>query len=655
MTGPSTAAPSRFEHLPVAVFPDSAQASKAVARDMAALIRSRPAGGRPAVLGLATGSTPLGLYAELVRLHREEGLSFANVVTFNLDEYYRIEPSNPRSYRHFMQAHLFDHVDIPPASTHVPDGMLPLSEVDAHCRAYEEKIQALGGIDFQILGIGRTGHIGFNEPGSARRSRTRIVTLDSLTRRDASGDFGGEEHTPRHAITMGVRTILDARRIVLMAWGQHKAEIVRDAVEGQVTPQVTASFLQEHDQVHFVIDRAAAGALTRYRTPWLLGALSDQGLEWDPAMVRRAIIWLSQLRKKAILKLTDEDYNEAGLEDLLRIQGSAYEVNLAGFYQLQHTITGWPGGRDPGRTKAGDAPARPLKAPSAGVFPKRILVLSPHPDDDVIGMGGTLCRLVEHGHEVHVAYQVSGASAVSDDVLARSLRFTLDAELADGPATAALRALCAQHESAGSLPESKEVMRLKGLVRRQEAFAAARVCGVAPQRLHFLDLPFYRSATGRRRQLGEEDGVIMRELLGGIRPHQIFAAGDLDDPHGTHRLCLHALRDALGRLASEPWVGESELWLYRGAWSEWSADEIDLAVPLSPREVLRRRRAIFCHETQKDLALFLGDDRREFWQRSEDRSRRLAETYNALGLAEYEAIEAFKRYAPDEFLRDLPL
>ncbi len=655
MTGPPTAAPSRFEHVPLAVFPSSAEASRSVAGEIAALIRERRAAKRTAVLGLATGSTPLGLYAELVRMHREEGLSFSNVVTFNLDEYFPIQPGSPRSYRHYMQSHLFDHVDIPPSGINMPDGTAPPAALDARCREYEERIQAAGGIDFQVLGIGRTGHIGFNEPGSPRRSRTRLVTLDSLTRRDAAGDFGGEEHTPRYAVTMGVRTILEARRIVLMAWGQHKAEIIRAAVEGAVTPQVTASFLQEHDQIQFVIDRAAAGALTRYRTPWLLGALSDQGLEWDPGMMRRAIIWLSQLRKKAVLKLTDDDYNEAGLQDLLRIHGPAYEVNLAGFYQLQHTITGWPGGRDPKRTKPGDAPVRPLRAPSAGVFPKRVLVLSPHPDDDVIGMGGTLCRLVEHGHEVHVAYQVSGAYAVSDEALARALRFVGDSGLASPENVGRLRALCATHQSTGSLPESPDVHHWKGLVRRQEALAAARVCGASPGNLHFLELPFYNAGPGSRRLLGDGDRSIMRRLLEDIRPHLIFAAGDLDDPHGTHRLCLHALRDALSSLSSEPWVRECELWLYRGAWSEWSADEIDLAVPLSPQEVLRRRRAIFCHETQKDMALFLGDDRREFWQRSEDRSRRLAETYNALGLAEYEAIEAFKRYAPEEFLRDLHL
>jgi glucosamine-6-phosphate deaminase len=655
MTGPSTATPSRFEHVPVAVFQSSAEASRSVAGQIAALIRARKAEDKTAVLGLATGSTPLGLYAELVRMHREEGLSFSNVVTFNLDEYYPIQPGHPRSYRHFMQAHLFDHVDIAAANTHVPDGAVPSAEVDAHCLAYERMIMDAGGIDFQVLGIGRTGHIGFNEPGSAKRSRTRRVTLDPVTRRDASGDFGGEVNTPRYAVTMGVRTILDARRIVLMAWGQHKAEIVRAAVEGPVTPQVTASFLQEHDHVHFVIDRAAAGALTRHSTPWLLGDLGDQGLAWDAAMTRRAIIWLSQRLSKAVLKLTDEDYNEAGLDDLLRIHGSAYEANLAGFYQLQHTITGWPGGRDPARTRPGDAPVRPLHAPSAGVFPKRVLVISPHPDDDVIGMGGTLCRLVEHGHEVHVAYQVSGANAVSDEALTRALRFTGDSGLVNMAAAYKLDALCAAHDAGEPLPNTDEIVGWKGLVRRQETLAAARVCGVPAARLHFLNLPFYHERPGMRRQLGDEDGRIMRGILGDVRPHLIFAAGDLDDPHGTHRLCLNALRDALAGMSGEGWVSETELWLYRGAWSEWTADEIDLAVPLSPMEVLRRRRAIFCHETQKDMALFLGDDRREFWQRSEDRSRRLAETYNALGLAEYEAIEAFKRYAPGEFLRDLHL
>ena len=644
-----------YEHVPLAVFGSSADASRAVAQELAALIRARQREQRPVVLGLATGSTPIAFYAELVRLHREEGLSFAHVITFNLDEYYPLAPDHPQSYRHFMRTHLFDHIDVRPENTHVPSGLVAQAEVDAHCRAYEEQIRAAGGIDFQILGIGRTGHIGFNEPGSPAHSRTRLVTLDPLTRRDAAGDFGGEEHTPRYALTMGVRTILEARRVVLLAWGQHKAGIVRTAVEGAVSAQVTATFLQEHDNVLYVLDHAAAGGLTRYRTPWLLGPLADQGLGWDERMTRRAILWLSQLRQKAILKLTDDDYNEAGLQDLVRIRGSAYETNRTGFYQMQHTITGWPGGRDPRRTQPGDAPARPLRALSAGVFPKRVLVLSPHPDDDVISMGGTLCRLVEHGHDVHVAYQVSGANAVSDETLWRKLLFARDTALAAGAPLAQVDAWCRTYEAEGTLPPAPELKAWKGLIRRHEATAAARVCGVAPANLHFLDLPFYNATTIKGRRIGPEDVERMHALLAGLQPHLIYAAGDLDDPHGTHRLCLHALHLTLARSAREPWVAETELWLYRGAWAEWELDEIDLAVPLSPQEVLRRRRAIFRHETQKDQAVFPGDDQREFWQRTEDRSHRLAETYNALGLAEYEAIEAFKRYAPDDFLRNVQL
>jgi glucosamine-6-phosphate deaminase len=655
MISQSLLAASRFEHAPVAAFADSLEASQATAAEVAALIRSRQSAGRTAVLGLATGSTPVSFYAELVRLHREEGLSFANVVTFNLDEYYPIAPEHPQSYHRFMREHLFDLVDLPRDQIHLPDGTVPKAGIDAHCAAYEEMIQAAGGIDFQILGIGRTGHIGFNEPGSPRRSLTRLITLDPLTRRDAAGDFGGDDHTPRFALTMGVRTILAARRVVLMAWGQHKAEVVRTALEGEISAQVTASFLQEHDHAVFVLDHAAAGALTRYRTPWLLGPLEEQGLAWDERMTRRAILWLSQHRQKAILKLTDDDYNEAGLQDLLRAHGSAYESNLAGFYQLQHTITGWPGGRDPQRTRPGDALVRPLRAASAAIYPKRVLVLSPHPDDDVISMGGTLCRLVDQGHEVHIAYEVSGAGAVADEAVWRALAFLRDSGLAEGGSAAQVRGLCSALESGAPLPEGAPLAQWKALIRRHEAVSAARVCGVPSGQLHFLDLPFYDAGSPRNRKTGPRDVAAVSRLLGQVRPHLIYAAGDLDDPHGTHRLCLRVLRDALAALAAESWLRDAELWLYRGAWAEWALDEIDLAVPLSPQEVLRRRRAIFRHETQKDQALFLGTDQREFWQRTEDRSRHLAQAYNALGLAEYEAIEAFKRWAPDEFVRQAAL
>jgi glucosamine-6-phosphate deaminase len=645
---------SRFEHAPVAAFADSLEASRAIAAEIAALIRARQAEGRQAVLGLATGSTPVSLYAELVRLHREEGLSFANVVTFNLDEYYPIAAAAPQSYHRFMRENLFDLIDLPPTQYHLPDGTVPKAGIDAHCAAYEARIRAAGGIDFQILGIGRTGHIGFNEPGSARRSVTRLVTLDPVTRRDAARDFSGEDHTPRAAITMGVRTILGARRLVLMAWGQHKAEVVRIALEGEMSAQVPATFLQEHDNVVFVLDHAAAGALTRHRTPWQLGPLEEQGLAWDERMTRRAILWLSQRCQKAILKLTDDDYNEAGLQDLLQAHGSAYETNLAGFYQLQHTITGWPGGRDPQRTRPGDALVRPLRAPSAAVYPKRVLVLSPHPDDDVISMGGTLCRLVDQGHEVHIAYEVSGAGAVADEAVWRALAFLRDSGLAKGSGNQ-VQELCSALETGAALPDSARLLQWKALIRRHEAVAAARVCGVPAARLRFLDLPFYDAASARNRKTGPRDVEIVRELLADVRPHLIYAAGDLDDPHGTHRLCLRVLREALAASAAEPWIRETELWLYRGAWAEWALDEIDLAVPLSPQEVLRRRRAIFRHETQKDQALFLGPDQREFWQRTDDRSRHLAQAYNALGLAEYEAIEAFKRWSPDAFVRQATL
>lgn len=643
----------RFEHAPIAVFPLSRDASLAVAAEIAALIRTRARESRPCVLGLATGSTPVSVYAELVRLHREEGLSFKNVTTFNLDEYHPLSPDRPQSYRRFMQHHLFDHIDIDPARTHVPSGTVPKADVDAHCAAYEEAMRAAGGLDLQLLGIGRTGHIGFNEPGSPRHSLTRLVALDPLTRRDAAGDFGGDDATPRHAITMGVKSILGARRLILMAWGQHKADIVRAAVEGEVSSHVTASFLQEHPNAVFVLDAAAAGSLTRHRTPWMLGPLEEQGLAWDERMTRRAILWLSQLRQKPILKLTDDDYNEAGLQDLLRTHGSAYEANLVGFYQMQDTITGWPGGRDPRKARPGAAPVRPLRAKSAEVFPKRVLVLSPHPDDDVISMGGTLCRLVDHGHEVHIAYEVSGANAVSDEVVWSKLAFVRDSGLADAQLSARLAELC-QALTNGNAPASRELDAWKGLIRRHEAMSAARVCGVPEKQVHFLDLPFYNAAP-RSRHYGAEDVARLRALLDRVQPHLVYAAGDLDDPHGTHRLCLHVLRDALARAAAErsAWFSQTELWLYRGAWAEWPLDEIDLAVPLSPQEVLRRRRAIFRHETQKDQALFLGEDRREFWQRTEDRSRRLAQAYNALGLAEYEAIEAFRRYAPDEFVKSV--
>ncbi len=638
---PATDSQVMFEKIPTAVYRDSAAASRAVAAEIADLIRAAARKSRPCVLGLATGSTPVGVYNELVRLHREEGLSFKHVITFNLDEYYPMQPMELQSYHRFMREHLFDHVDIEPRNIHIPDGTLPMEQVHEYCAAYERAIAEAGGIDLQLLGIGRTGHIGFNEPGSGRDSRTRLITLDKVTRLDAASDFFGEEHVPRRAITMGVGTILSARRVVLLAFGEHKASVVAQAVEGPVTPAVAASFLQSHPNAQFILDEAAAAELTRYKTPWAVGAV-----DWNDAMIRKATIWLARRLQKPILKLTDEDYNEAGLQDLVASRaGGAYEINVDVFRQLQETITGWPGGKPDSRKRPGD-----IDRPTDRTFPKRVLVFSPHPDDDVISMGGTLIRLVDQGHEVHVAYQTSGNIAVFD---ADALRFAdFAAEYIKlfgigGEEKAERFEERVEQFIASKQPgqvDSPELQRVKALIRRGEARAAGRECRIPVDRLHFLDLPFYETGTVRKRPLGEEDIQITIDLLQKIRPHQVYAAGDLSDPHGTHRVCLQAVFRAFERLKDEAWVRECEVWLYRGAWQEWEPEQIEMAVPLSPQELMRKRNAIFRHQSQKDKAMFPGTDQREFWQRAEQRNRATAQLYDQLGLAEYEAIEGFVRW-----------
>ncbi len=627
------------ERIPTRVFPSAEEVSVAVARDIATLIRERAAAGRTAVLGLATGSTPMSVYAELVRLHQEEGLSFRNVVTFNLDEYYPMRPDSLQSYRRFMQEHLFDHVDIAPANIHVPDGMLPVNQVQSYARAYEEAIRNAGGVDYQMLGIGRTGHIGFNEPGSAADSRTRLITLDRVTRLDAASDFFGEEFVPRRAITMGVGTILDARRVVLIAFGEHKAAVVAEAVEGPVTPKVAASYLQRHANAEVVLDEAGAAELTRFRSPWLLGPV-----EWGPASIRKAAVWLSRKLEKPILKLTDEDYNESGLQDLAAARGPAYEINIDVFRGLAETITGWPGGKPDELKRPGD-----IDRPTDAVFPKRILVFSPHPDDDVISMGGTLIRLQDQGHEVHVAYQTSGNLAVFDSDALRFADFATDFNaLFDIGADAAERIEShietALRQKQPGQADTAEVRQIKTLIRRGEARAAGRDSGIPAERLHFLDLPFYETGTVRKRPLGEGDVRIVADILEQIRPHQIYAAGDLSDPHGTHRVCLAAILQAFDQVRGEPWFAGCEVWLYRGAWQEWEPERIEMAVPLSPEEVVRKRNAIFKHQSQKDRAMFPGTDEREFWQRAEARNRETARLYDRLGLAEYAAIEGFVRW-----------
>ena len=633
---------ARFERIPCRVHRHAGDASCAVAAEIADLIRARAAEGKSCVLGLATGSTPVGVYGELVRLHQEEGLSFKHVVTFNLDEYFPMQPDELQSYVRFMHEHLFDHVDIEPQNIHIPDGTLAEEQVDDHCQKYEEAIRNAGGIDIQLLGIGRTGHIGFNEPGSGRDSRTRMITLDRVTRRDAASDFFGDENVPRRAITMGVGTILEARKVFLMAFGEGKAAVVAKAVEGEISAIIAASYLQEHPHAEFVLDTAAAEGLTRRASPWLAGPLA-----WDAQLIRKAVIWLAAKVQKPILKLTEEDYNEEGLQDLLASRGRAYDINLEVFRALQKTITGWPGGKPNEQRRDGDAPCVDYR-----VFPKRALIFSPHPDDDVISMGGTLIRLVDQGHEVHVAYQTSGNIAVFDDDAVRFMDFAAEFNRHFGidlARTAELEAhidAFVNHKEPGQV-DSPEVQSIKGLIRRSEARAATRCSGVPENQLHFLDMPFYETGRVRKKPLGDEDIAITVELLRKIKPHLIYAAGDLSDPHGTHRTCLTAILKACQVVADDDWYEQCTVWLYRGAWQEWAPDQIEMAVPLSPQELLRKRAAIFKHESQKDKALFPGPDPREFWQRAEQRNRSTAELYDALGLAEYEAIEGFVRWKGD--------
>ncbi len=636
------------EKIPVTVYTSSAAASRAVAQEIAQLIRDKAARGERCVLGLATGSTPTGVYDELVRLHKLDGLSFANVTTFNLDEYYPMKPDELQSYIRFMREHLFDHIDIDPQNAHVPDGTIPRDRVHEYCQQYERMIKEAGGLDYQILGIGRTGHVGFNEPGSPRDSRTRLITLDRVTRMDAASDFFGEWNVPRKAITMGVDTILNAKKVVLMAWGEHKAPVIKRAVEGEVTAQVAASFLQQHANARIVLDSAAAAELTRFKTPWLLGSMEDFGLTWDTANTRRATIWLAMTLKKPLLKLTDEDYNEHGLQELSASRGGAYDINIEVFRALQATITGWPGGKPHKHAEVGP-PGPQFAHHSPEIFPKRVVIFSPHPDDDVISMGGTLIRLCEQGHDVHVAYQTSGNIAVFDQAAIRHADFVREyaqafglGERQAGRIESLIESFVKQKKP-GEV-DAPELQKIKTLIRRTEARAAARFSGVKEEHIHFLDMPFYETGRVRKKPLSEDDIQIVMALLEDVRPHQIYAAGDLSDPHGTHRVCLHAIIEAMARLKDRPWMKQCDVWLYRGAWQEWGVEEIEMAVPLSPDEVLRKRIAIFKHESQKDKALFPGTDEREFWQRAEDRNRETAVNYDKLGLAEYEAIEAFVRW-----------
>ncbi len=628
-----------LEKLPVKIWDDAREASHHVARSIALAIRQKQQDGEQLVLGLATGSSPIRVYEELVRMHREEGLSFANVVTFNLDEYYPMLPEARQSYVRFMKEYLFDHVDIPPQNIHIPNGSLPLEAVESYCQQYEKLIDLHGGIDIQLLGIGRTGHIGFNEPGSWEESTTRMVRLDGLTRRDAVKDFDKEEDVPYRAITMGIGSIMKARKIYLLAWGQHKAAVLKDAVEGPITPAIPASFLQRHPNVRVVIDAGASEELTKIKTPWLVGMC-----KWDDDLICKAVVWLSQQTGKPILKLTSEEYSEHHLSDLILEYASAYDINIKVFNRLQHTITGWPGGKPEADDSTRPERARPAR--------KRVIIFSPHPDDDVISMGGTFLRLVDQKHEVHVAYQTSGNIAVHDHDAVRFLEFVQEygqraGLLAEQAPQALAQALAEIKGKQVTQSDIADVRLAKGFIRRGEARAGARFCGLSDDRIHFLDMPFYETGAVRKKSLSQDDVQLIADLMKTIQPHQVFAAGDLADPHGTHRICLDAIMAAFQQLKDEPWMPDCWLWLYRGAWQEWPVHEIEMAVPLSPQEVLKKRKAIFLHQSQKDRPPFPGSDEREFWERAEYRNKETAETYRKLGLAEYEAMEAFRRWKFD--------
>jgi glucosamine-6-phosphate deaminase len=626
------------EKIKTTICRDAEQGSIQIAQIIAQAIREKNDSGKKMVLGLSTGNSPLMVYKELVRMHREEGLSFRNVVSFNLDEYYPMQPDASQSYVTYMQAHLFDHIDMLPEHIHIPEGTLSLEEVELYGTAYDQKIHDLGGLDIQLLGIGRNGHIGFNEPGSFENSPTRLVRLDATTRIDASNDFGGEEHVPYRAITLGLKTVLQSKKILLCAWGLGKASIIQKAVEGPLTNDLPASLLQNHPDTEIFLDPPAAENLTRFKTPWLVALCN-----WNPDLICKAVVWLSLQSRKPILKLTAEDYKIYGLSDLLVEYATAYEINIVVFNRLQHTISGWPGGKPNADDSTRPERANPTK--------KRVIIFSPHPDDDVISMGGTFLRLVDQGHEVHVAYQTSGNIAVHDHDAYRFLSFSIDL-LTKGVMSEPIRQKIAEYEHLKSVlshrkPGEKthpDILQVKGLIRRGEAGAGARFCGLRDSNIHFMDLPFYETGSTKKSPLSDADVQQTADFIRRIKPHQIFAAGDLADPHGTHKVCLDVILLAMETLKKESWISDCWLWLYRGAWHEWPVEEIEMAVPLSPQELVRKRKAIFMHQSQKDTPPFAGNDPREFWQRAEERNRATADTYHALGFAEYEAMEAFRRW-----------
>ena len=627
-----------FERISVKIFKNPREGSRFIALEIADLIRSKEQTGGKCVLGLATGNSPKLVYAELVRLHKQEGLSFKNVITFNLDEYYPIDNDALQSYNRFMQVHLFRHIDIDPKNIFVPNGDIKKEEIKQYCAHYEQMIEDAGGVDLQILGIGNNGHIGFNEPGSSINSRTRLTSLDNSTRIANAYEFANISQVPRLAITMGISTILKAKKIILMAWGQTKAPVVQKAVEGHVTEQIPASLLQQHNDCYFVLDEAASSDLTRYKSPWLTGEC-----EWTPKMIKKAVVNTALKLGKPVLSLTNSDYKDNGLSDLLVERGDAYEINLQVYYLLRDSITGWPGGKP-----SLQLPNHPERSEP---YPKRCVIFSPHPDDDIISMGGTFQRLHDQGHEVHVAYQTSGNIAVTDEFVTRFLDFAVGFEDMFGIDSKKSKEILLEarkylEKKKSNQVDTAEIRSIKGLIRRCEAKATCRYVGIGDDRAHFMNLPFYETGTVEKNPMGEEDVKITMELLRKIKPHQIFCAGDLADPHGTHKVCLDVVLESLKRIknAGDAWVKDCWVWLYKGAWQEWDISEIEMAIPMSPDQVLKKRYGIFIHQSQKDMVPFQGSDTREFWQRAEDRNGHTADMYAQLGLTKYAAMEAFVRW-----------
>ena len=632
---------TRLEKIPTDIYESTDEGSAQVALDMAQTIREKQKAGRFCILALAGGQSPRNVFAHLVKMHQEEGLSFRNVIVFNLYEYYPLAPEAVTSNLNSLREMLLDKVDIDPQNIFTPNGTIVKDAIYEYCRLYEQRIESFGGIDIALLGIGRVGNIGFNEPGSRLNSTTRLILMDNASRMEASKMFGSLDSTPISSITMGIQTILASKKIYLLAWGEEKAQMVKECVENAVTDTIPASFLQTHNNAHVVVDLSAAAHLTRIQRPWLVTSC-----EWNDKLIRSAIVWLCQLTGKPILKLTNKDYNENGLSELLALYGSAYNVNIKIFNDLQHTITGWPGGKP-----NADDTYRPERA---NPYPKRVIVFSPHPDDDVISMGGTIRRLVEQKHDVHVAYETSGNIAVGDEEVIRFLHFingfnqlfNQSSDQVINEKYAEIRKYLREKKD-GDL-DTRDILTIKGLIRRGEARTACTYNNIPLDHCHFLDLPFYETGKIQKNPISEADVEIVRNLLREVKPHQIFVAGDLADPHGTHRVCTDAVFAAIDLEKEEgaEWLKECRIWMYRGAWAEWEIENIEMAVPISPEELRAKRNSILKHQSQMESAPFMGNDERLFWQRSEDRNRGTATLYNSLGLASYEAMEAFVEYIP---------